>query len=505
MVLGINCGSNCYSTESIKVINDNNTGVLNVQTNNVINGNNIDVIHAQNNISNNLQNNVDIPLINYNDNNLPTDEQMLKYKNVLPITFNNLEKVRNCLHWLYEHQSNDNEVIKKLLFKLYNICNDLSCASCTHWGNIDDCIESFWETEYSWNRGKPRDYNTVAPTEEPDNRINTLFGNIKINIAEIHNVISTILKNGQVKLNPEKYKDFTVPQNQDISVTQAFYYISNQLVQLSQDIIYNIDKQIENKKDNNRLKIKSTVIDPCYNVLKDAMSELNSSVNHILENNNNLNNISKLKKSWKHMFRQMELDIKIQDFKTDYLDKYAVDSSYCQSKLKSCIYDVEKKVIEIINKHKEQFTKKTEKINTKQAKQFQKFIFDEIQRKLNDEHFNYEKEMKKIITNLTSTENNMNDEEMNNKVNIQITNEEITNNANKYLMSMFNNIESVITDNASTIKQYWEKEAAQYKDEMDGFINKIKEESTNNKSQYEIPNKTYVDNIKQLLAEYSKE
>lgn len=501
-----------------------------------------------------------IPLVDYNDNNLPTDEQMLKYKNVLPITFNNLEKVRNVLSWLSNHQENDKKIIKEILSKIYNLSNYLSCEHCTFWGSIDDCIESYWETKYAWNKSEPRDENTTAPTEPIDDDTTKLLHSLKIKIDDINNIISVISNNGQKRLNPDKYKDFSIPQNKEISFMQALYYISNQLVQLSQDIIYNINKQIEENKDsNNILQIKSTVIDPSYKVIESTIAELKTSVNNILEKNKNAEQYKKYKKRLKHNLKQNDLNLHLDNFKTEYLDNYITDSSYLSSELKKRIFEVETKIIEMVKKQNEKFKIKTDKIKKIEIENLEKQTKKKI-RELEDQTISEIKELRKQIENnindLTEQQKNNNNkikkqleqkrnelskiqsligtrtdfdtivfDEIRNQLtnnhsnyekqmlnlvkdintnNNKITNQDIINHANEYLKTMFNTIDNCINNDIfrhSKVKN----QINTYQDEMQILRDTIKEEMTKNISQYTIPESNYIENIKKLIVEYTNE
>ncbi len=424
------------------------------------------------------------PLYNYNSvtNTMrPTIEQYCTYKNVLPITFNNYETIKSVIHFLREKQPQDNELLLEFLRKIYNFANYLSSGNCVYWGPLDWVIDSYWETEWSLGQHENRDYNTVAPTEPTDNTTNNLLKKVNIDIQSINEIVSRIqlLQN---QLNPERYQNKNpLSGYRNITITELFYYVSNLWVQTTQDIIYSINKAIK-ESNGSRLKIKSKIIQPCYDVFTFTLISLK----HLLEWNvfllNNLQNdkftkkeLRKIQNKLKHQLDQNNLNMKLINFQQNYLDAYPINATYYNSSLTKNIFEREKKIIAMLEEHKAKFKKKTQEIEENNKEQFNKniqnnniqyniqetakvknpnkkpfeyYLFDTIQKDLNENHFKYKKTLIHNISKLKHAvdklNNNFNNAILsNNQLSKNLNSTQNTNISNNKAINNLNNINNI--------------------------------------------------------------
>ena len=473
------------------------------------------------------------PVYDYNGNaDRPTLEQYCAYKNVLPITFNNLDNTRAVFNFLREKQPQDKELLDEFLQAIYNFANHMSSNTCTYWGSLSDVIDSYWQTANSWGRYAPRDYNNVAPAEPTDNTTTNSLKTVKIDLQSINEIISRIqlLQN---QINPNRYNNKNPLYGyRKSNIMEVLYYISNAWVHTTQDIIYVINKEINNYN-GNRIQIKNKIIQPCYDVLDFTCKELkNLFKNNVfllnnLEANDNTKEVrNTVQRNLDHFMRQNDLNIKLDDFKKDYLDKYPANAAYYNSLLKQNIFEKEKQIIDKIEEYREKFKQKTQELeankneikdNKFNRKPFEDYLFNDIRGELNSPHFKYERKLKQ---NIESLQNELN--ALNNNTNIisdvnqeekvlNKYNEKFIKESNEYLENMWKNI-NYNTD--SFIKYYSksdDKELAQYKQEQlknyENEINElkdfIKQELTINLNNNKIQNINYAENINQLLKTYT--
>ena len=188
------------------------------------------------------------------ENIIPTFEKMCVYKSIEPIDVKNLE-IKECINWLEKNQLPYKLLLDDYLETIYNfagmICDGVPLLTGSH--KIEKNINEFWHRTRDW-------YDYYNPyTDKSEN----LFDNNGINLEnkiienfivivdsskfKQYNLPIDIIYRLQQKLNSEKYKrniDEIIPNNIKINAMCFFYYIANQLVMLSHDVMYAINERI---------------------------------------------------------------------------------------------------------------------------------------------------------------------------------------------------------------------------------------------------------------------
>lgn len=212
------------------------------------------------------------------ENIIPTFEKMCVYKSIEPIDVKNLE-IKECINWLEKNQLPYKLLLDDYLETIYNfagmICDGVPLLTGGH--KIEKNINEFWHRTRDW-------YDYYNPYTD---KSETLFDNNGINLEnkiienfivivdsskfKQYNLPIDIIYRLQQKLNSEKYKrniDEIIPNNIKINAMCFFYYIANQLVMLSHDVMYAINEKINIFEENSN----STKYSKNNNINKDKIS-----------------------------------------------------------------------------------------------------------------------------------------------------------------------------------------------------------------------------------------
>ncbi|MBQ9441107.1 MAG: hypothetical protein IJU54_01750 [Alphaproteobacteria bacterium] len=200
-------------------------------------------------------------IYNYDNTCVPSFDQMCKYKTVVPIDFNNT-KVKKCLDWLKQNQMPYKLLLEDYLETIYNfagsICDGVFLLVGHH--KLKSNINEFWNrtiNDYDFYNIHTDKHERLF-NDDLTNRENIIFEqfNVTLNSNELKrsNLAISIIYDLQQKLNPNKYKQSIndiISSNKKINIMSVLYYISNQLVQLSHDVIYAINSKIDKYINNN--------------------------------------------------------------------------------------------------------------------------------------------------------------------------------------------------------------------------------------------------------------